>query len=361
MKVLFAVNSNGLGHATRCTPLIRAIINDKHEVCILSSNRALEFLKNEFGDKVKEYFMLPDYSLQNRIFTEKNVSINKFVLFLPLYIKEVYNEHKDFLEIHKKYQFDTIISDTRYGIYDKNTPSYLICHHIKMKGDGIWRFGDRLTEFALYIMRKKYKKILIPDFEENSVSGEYTHNFRFLKKKDIEYLGILSMVEKLKVKEDVDYFFSISGPEPQRTVFENIVLPSLDKIKGKKIVVALGQPENKSIVKKSNATIYGFFDRKEQEKMMNRSKLVITRSGYTTVMELAELGKKALFVPTKGQPEQEYLAVYHKEKGNYHYCSQDEMKIPEDLDIAMSFPGVKAQYKTIESVKKFMGIVFNKN
>jgi uncharacterized protein (TIGR00661 family) len=310
---------------------------------------------------VKEYFVLPDYSLQNRIFTEKNVSINKFVLFLPLYIKEVYNEHRSFLEIHKKYQFDIVISDTRYGIYDKNTPSYLICHHIKMKGEGIFRFGDRLTEFALYIMRKKYRKILIPDFETNSVSGEYTNNFRFLKKEDIEYLGILSMVEKLKVKEDIDYFFSISGPEPQRTVFENIVLPNLGKIKGKKVVVALGQPENKSIKKVGNATVYGFFDRKEQEKMMNRSKLVITRSGYTTVMELVELEKKALFVPTKGQPEQEYLAVYHKEIGNYHYCSQDTMQIPEDLEKAMGFPGLKAQYKTSESVKRFVKIVFNKD
>ncbi|MEM3374726.1 MAG: glycosyltransferase family protein [Candidatus Woesearchaeota archaeon] len=352
MKILFAINSNGLGHATRCYPLINETIKKGHKVYILSNFRALEFLKNEFKEKAN-YIKLPDYSFQKKIFTEKNVSIAKFVMYLPLYIKEFRDEHKKFIKIHNQEKFDLIISDTRFGIYSNNIPSYLICHHIKVSLNGVLKSTEKITELTFYALKTKFKKILIPDFEKNSLAGEYTHNFNYLTKKDVKYLGILSMLRKKNLNEDIDYFFSISGPEPQRTVFQKVILSNIHKLKTKKIVIALGKPESNYYKKIKNIEIFGYLNREKQQEIMNRSKLIITRSGYTTLMDLAELGKKALLVPTKGQPEQEYLAKYHLKQGNFYYKDLDDLKLEKDLAIAEKFPGFKTTKKTKDSIKAF--------
>jgi uncharacterized protein (TIGR00661 family) len=360
MRVLFAVNSNGLGHATRCIPLISEVMSKKHEVYILSNYRALEYLKKEFKDSVKEYFTLPDYSLQEKTFTANSVSVRRFIMHLPLYIQEFGQEFLRFTEIQKKYRFERIITDTRFGIYAGGVPCYLINHHVKFPFDGFLRYSSPLTELMNYAFKDKFRKILIPDFKKDSLSGDFTHNLSYFTDQDIEYLGILSMTRKMKVKEDIDYFFSISGPEPQRTVFEKKVMKAVSKIKDKNIVITLGKTESGLENVKGNVKIYGYLDKEKQTGIMNRSKLVITRSGYTTLMDLAELGKKALLIPTKGQPEQEYLAKYHLKHGNFYYKDLDELNMPKDLDIAERFPGYICKHKTEESVKRFMRLVFEK-
>jgi hypothetical protein len=282
-------------------------------------------------------------------------------MHLPLYIQEFGQEFIRFSDIQKRYRFERIITDTRFGIYASGVPCFLINHHLKFPFDGVLKHSSALTELVNYAFKDKFKKILIPDFKKNSLSGDFTHGLSYFTEKDIEYLGIISMTRKLKLEEDIDYFFSISGPEPQRTVFEKKVLNSISKLKGKKIVIALGKTESNLETLKGDVKIYGFLDKEKQTDIMNRSRLVITRSGYTTLMDLAELGKKALLIPTKGQPEQEYLAKYHLKQGNFYYKELDEVNLPKDLDIAERFPGYICRQKTAESVKRFMKLVFEKN
>jgi len=360
MKVLFAVNSNGLGHATRTLPLIVETFKQGHDVYVISNFRALDFLQNEFKDKVKRYFKLPDYSFQTTVVTEEDVSVKRFMYYLPKHLQEFRKEHKEFQKIHKAHKFDLIISDTRYGVYSKGIPSFLLHLYIKIPQGWPLKISEKASEKAFDLIKNKFTKYLIPDFKENSMAGVYTHDFRYLQKRDFEYLGILSMIKNLKVEEDIDYFFSVSGPEPQRTVFEKIVLKEAPKIKNKKIVITLGKPELNKYVKKGNMEIYGFLDREKQTEMMNRAKLVVTRSGYTTVMDLAELGKKALYIPTKGAPEQEYLAEYHLRQGNNYYKNLEDLNLIKDLEIASRFPGYQNKLKTKDAIKKFSKIVFKK-
>jgi uncharacterized protein (TIGR00661 family) len=355
MRVLFAVNSNGLGHATRSIPLIKAMIARGHEVSILSNNRALEFLKQNFESDIKHYITLADYSLPNKFFTKKHVSIRRFMINVPLYLKEIGEEHLRFMRIQKRYKFELIISDTRFGVYDSRVPSYLLDHHIKVGLSGFFKHIDIMSELALVAVKQKFDSLLIPDFERRSLGGDYTHHFKIMKD-EYQYLGMLSMMKKQRVKSDIDYFFSISGPEPQRTIFEKKVLSSIKKLKGN-IVVTLGKPEVKKVRKSGNATIYGCLNAKDQCHIMNRSKLIITRSGYSTVMDLAELGKRALLIPTKGQPEQEYLAQYHLKQGNFYTVSLDDFKVERDLCIAQRFPGFQTKRKTADTVKHFLKIV----
>ncbi|MBT3465373.1 hypothetical protein HOD20_02540 [archaeon] len=360
MKIIFAINSNGLGHATRCIPLISECIKKGMKVYIISNYRAMDFLKDEFKNTVEKYFILPDYSFSKKVFGKKKVSVEKFLMYLPMYLNEFRNEHKKFKKIQKKYTFDIIISDARPGIYDSEVPSYLINHHIKIPLQGFLKSSKYITEFAFFALKNKYKKILIPDFETNSLAGEYTHDFNYLNEEDYEYLGLISMINKKQnKKKDIDYFFSISGPEPQRTVFEKKIMTNIKKIQGK-IVITLGKPEKYFKKKEGNVEIYSFLDKKKQSEMMSRAKLVITRSGYTTLMDLAQIGQKALLIPTKGQPEQEYLAKYHLKQGNYYFSELDDLNIPKDLEIAERFLGYKTKKKTKDATKKFMDIILKK-
>src|SRR5690242_9819096 len=128
------------------------------------------------------------------------------------------------------------------------------------------------------------------------------------------YIGPLSTAQPMDVAQDVDVFFSVSGIEPQRGLLEDLVLEALPKLSGR-IVVTLGKPGNDDGVREiDGAIVYDYLNRERQAEMLNRAKLVMTRSGYTTLMELAALGRKALFVATPGQSEQEYLARFHRDR-----------------------------------------------
>ncbi|MFH0875946.1 MAG: glycosyltransferase family protein [archaeon] len=356
MKILFAVNSVGLGHATRCVPLIEGLIEKKNEVTILSSFRALQFLKEEFGSKVTSYFDVKDYATIPELFAKGKFTINEFIVKSPKLMKDFLKEQRQFNKISKKFKYDRIISDSRFGIYTKGVPTFMLAHHIKLGIDFNAKLSETVTELFYYTMRHRYKNIIIPDFKNNGIGGELCHNFRFFSGDYIKFIGMTSMVKKLNVPEDVDYFFSVSGPEPQRTVFEKKVLAAVPKIKGN-IVITLGKPETKKYVKKGNVEIYDCLNREKQTEYLNRAKLVITRSGYTTLMDLAELGKKALLIPTEAQPEQEYLSEYHMKMKTWYSVELKNLELTKDLKIAQAYDGYKAEHFTKKSVQNFLRIV----
>ena len=132
----------------------------------------------------------------------------------------------------------------------------------------------------------------------------------------------------------------------------------LDQLEGK-VVIAGGNPDISETDSHGNVEVYSFLNSKEQEEMMNRAKFIISRSGYTTVMELAELNKKnVLFIPTPGQSEQEYLGDYYEEKGYFHHVSQYRLKLKEAIKTSREFEGFTPAWTTGQSVQNFMNLIF---
>ncbi len=249
--------------------------------------------------------------------------------------------------------FDKVISDCRYDVYDSPKNSYLINHQLRFKT----MFGfERLAERWLASQMKRYKFILVPDFPKKNLSGRLSHNLRYIDKNKIKYMGILSHLKKLKLKTDIDYFFSLSGPERTRIELEKNILSQINKLKGK-IVIAGGNPdaETKNISK--NVEFHSFLNSKMQENFMNRAKFIIIRAGYTTIMELAELEKNALLIPSPGQTEQEYLGDYLEQQKYFHNIAQYQLNLKKDIEDSMKYKGFKAPWKTIDSIKKFMKII----
>jgi hypothetical protein len=346
MRIAFGVLSIGLGHATRSLPVIAELVSRGHEVEVLSSGRSLTFLRDALKDVVR-FTELKDYSFNDTIHAEKGASPGRFALSFPLYATQVVNEHRRFLRWFRKNPCDRIVSDSRFGLYHE-VPSFLIFHHFRL--DTSVPGSRDITERVVSLVRHAFDHVFIPDFEEPSLSGELAHGLRFMPKELFSYVGLLSMVRSHGIERDVPLFVSISGPEPQRTVFERVIMDRVDQLP-EGSVITLGTPEDRVVRTMSGVTVHGYLGRDEQERMLSRAQLVLTRSGYSTIMDLAQAGAKGFLITMKSQPEHEYLARYHVSKGNYYATNLDDLDFKRQLPIARSFPGFDPPFRTDETVR----------
>ena len=184
----------------------------------------------------------------------------------------------------------------------------------------------------------RFNEIWIPDYEgDNSLAGKLSE---YNGGQNAKYIGVLSRFkfdDNENIKDKI--LVVLSGPEPQRTYFEEIILSEVESI-GKEITVVLGKVEDiQTKNKKSNVTIYNFLTSDDLEREMKESSLVIARSGYSTIMDLKALKKKAFLVPTPGQGEQLYLAKYLKSKNICNYVCQDKFSLKEVVGFSNSFTG----------------------
>ena len=163
----------------------------------------------------------------------------------------------------------------------------------------------------------------------------------------------------MDVPQDLDQMILISGPEPQRTRLEEILLPQITSLPGSTVVL-LGSPGREGTHKITpNCSVIGYASTAEKVELMNRAKCVVCRSGYTSMMELAELNKRcACFIPTPGQTEQEYLSWYYEQNGWFHSRNQYQLDLPRDLAIARTYAGFPPMPKTEENVKRLYREVF---
>jgi len=348
VKIAFGVCSLGIGHATRSSPLINKLLDEGHEVVLISYGRAAALLRREY--KELELYELPDFPIEYP--KRAHQFIPYFFMNSNKIVGMMLKSHRRFLELHEKENFDLIISDSRFDVFHRNVPSYLIIHQLRiMLPLKILRFGIMI--YNSYIT-KFFKKFLVPDFREDSLSGEMSHNLRMIDGSKIEYIGPLSPFRHRDMQRDIDVLISISGPEPQRSIFEKKILEEVGELEGN-VVVTLGKPDGGR--EKGDVKIYSYLTMQEREEIMNRSRLIISRSGYSTIMDLYVIGGKAMFVPTPGQPEQEYLARYLETRGIAGYTHQESLRLKELIEGAKRYRGFAGGYDVSSSVENFMRVI----
>jgi UDP-N-acetylglucosamine transferase subunit ALG13 len=353
-RVFFAVGHWGLGHATRDLPLIRGLLAEGCEVIVACDGAPLEVLRRELAGAC-EVVRLPGSPIPMartplRFYT-------RYTLLLLAMACSTADQHAAVEQIVRERRIDLVISDNRYGCYSRQVPSYLIAHGIRF----IPPFGERwlgpALEYFNYRAFRPFTRLIVPDYATNSLSGALSHQLRFLAPERLAYIGQLASVQRLDLAEDLDYFITISGPEPQRGLLEQRLLAQVARLPGRG-VMTLGRPGSSSPGRHGGCQVYSYLDRSTQEEMLNRARLVISRSGYTTLMELAELGKRALLIPTPGQTEQEYLGAYHQQRGNAPMVEQHEMHLARDLHrLDAGFGGFHAPWTTRQSVEHFLTVV----
>ncbi len=325
--IFYAIINWGLGHATRSTPIIRHLLQRGNRVILISHGNALKLLRETFPDC--EYYDVRDRQIQYSHLSF--LFVFKIVAQLPKMLLGWFYERRKIRELEKLHHADLIISEMRLGIFSKRVPSILITHQLRFYLPPALRWASIFGEWFNHIVFRKYAAVFVPDAEgEPNLSGDLSHKGRIARHPKVHYIGCLSSIEipdKLPV-EDIDLLISISGPEPQRSRFEAKVMEQIEKAEGK-VWLALGQPaaDKDRTLQGGRIRVFSHLPRKAMAEAMLRAKYIVCRSGYSTVMELLALGKNALFVPTPGQTEQEYLAEYYAELGIFSACSQDELDL----------------------------------
>lgn len=356
MKVIYAVCSWGLGHATRSLPVIRKLLQENNELTIISHDRSLKLLKKELGPDI-EYIELQDYPML--LSENPRQFMAKSMIYWPHFIERLIKGNQNLQKILKKKKYDIIISDGRYDIYSRKTPSFLITHQIRILNPLRIKTLERGSEIFNLFFFKRFAGALIPDYRgENNLSGDLSHNLHRIDENKLHYIGVLSDFKKKNIKKDIDYLISITGPEPQRSILEKKLLKQTTELDGK-IVATLGKTETKNIMKNDNIEIHSFMTKEERENILNRSKLVISRSGYSTILDLAVIGTKALMTPTPGQTEQEYLADYHNSKNTFYSVNQDKIDLTRDIEKAKKTTGITWECNVDKSVENIMNIITN--
>ncbi len=294
-------------------------------------------LKREVASAI--FLNIPGYPIR---YPRSRFFVSRFMLIIfPMMVLGIFREWRRIKKLQAQYHFNLIISDNRFCARVKNVPSVLISHQLRYKLP--WPIGrmEWLPEFFNYLFFKRFDRIVIPDISnELSLTGELSHRMRFLPEEKLYYGGILTDFPKSRSKtmDGIDYFIIISGPEPQRTKFENIILRQLHTLPGKAIVV-LGKPERQYKIVQGNAEIYAYLDRKQISYYMQSAKLIISRPGYTTVMDMIKSGKKGIFIPTPGQVEQVYLARYFEKQGWCFYQPQHQIDLPKAIEKGTHYDG----------------------
>lgn len=351
-KVFYAVLNMGLGHATRSLPIIHEFIKRNWQLLIGSNGRSLEFLKKELP--TAKFIVTPDYGIS---YSHGHFLILKLIPQIHRIFKKIKEEKKLCNQVVAEFSPDLIISDHCYGMYHSNIQSYFLSHQIYFAVPHLFQFLSPIISQYNFSFHRQYTKVIIPDLPENGnglLSGTLS-NCPSTEEKYC-YAGILSSIKKQLPNKKVDLLISISGPEPQRTIFEKIILNQINQIPGKKIVVLGKSEKSEVLIEKDDLRVYTHLPRCEMEKLFNQAELIITRPGYSTLMELAELGKKALLVPTPGQTEQQYLANRMKDKRWFYFIDQKCLNLSRDIEIAKTYQGL---FKS-NSTQKTINYIFKK-
>ncbi len=349
-NILIAPLDWGLGHATRCMPLIDLLLQKKENVIIAGNGDSFFLLKDTYPDL--KFYELPAYNISYSV--GKNASVET-LLQTPKVLRTISKENKITEEIIQKEKIDLLISDNRYGVRSMNVKSIFICHHIALQAPVSMQF---MNPFLLNLHLRqihKFDVIWIPDEEnETNLSRILSHNISF--KIPHTFIGIQSRFSNYQSKEsfinemDFEILVMLSGPEPQRTFLENKLKEKLQNNKTK-ILLIRGKTEKQNIETENNITTINYLNTNDLFAALQKAEIIICRSGYSTVMDLAVLGKKAILIPAEGQTEQEYLAKTLSEKGFAVECKQNNLDIENAIEKLKTISGFAVYKSSIRKIE----------
>lgn len=315
----------GLGHATRCVPIINSFINQGDKVIVAADRGPLAFLQKAFPDL--EFIEFPGF---NPIYSRSNTQVFKMMASFPGALRDFRRDHKTVESIVKHHDIDMVVSDNRFGCWSKLVPSVFITHQLHIQVPKIWRWTTPIINMFNNHYIKKYDEVWVPDVEnEPSLGGKLSHPA--IKGVKTKYIGHLSRFssDNQDVTEKTNKFLVIlSGPEPQRTMFEDIVLKQAKETTDN-ILILRAKPESNDLLKNvpENVSMFNHVDDEMFVKLVNSAEHIICRGGYSSLMDLVRLGRTAYLVPTPGQTEQEYLAKHLSATGYWKWCRQSEFRL----------------------------------
>ncbi|MEO1714119.1 MAG: glycosyltransferase [Bacteroidota bacterium] len=329
--VLIAALHWGLGHATRCVPIIKAFQKQACRVFIASDGAAGILLRQQFPEL--PYLELPAYNIH---YAGENLTWS-LLKQSPRVWRAIQQEQKVLTEWMVKYQFQLIVSDNRYGCHHPDAFNVFLGHQLAIQAT---------TPLSTWVanqvqgrLLKPFSEAWVPDFRgEKNLSGALGHPTRS-PISNTHYLGGLSRFAKASVKEEKGIVALVSGPEPERSQFAKSLLEQLEKLPLPSTLI-LGTPQQSTTLESKTVRIIPFLDGTDLQETLASAQYIICRSGYSSLMDLQRLGKKALLIPTPGQPEQEYLAQRMEALGWLPFQEQRKLQLETGLKLIDQYQGI---------------------
>jgi UDP-N-acetylglucosamine transferase subunit ALG13 len=338
-RILVAPLDWGLGHATRCIPVIKQLISNGCEPWVACDGSQQVLLRAEFPQL--SFLSLAGYRV--RYAKTAPGLLWQMIRQSPRLLQVIKKENEWLKQSVDHYGFKAVISDNRYGLHHPGIRSIFITHQLTIKSP-LGRWSESLLRKKNYGYINRFHECWVPDTEgSNSLAGELSHPAQ-LPYTPVRYIGALSRFKKMDMAEQKDHLlFILSGPEPQRTILENKIIHAITAYAGTATIVR-GLPGHETLIPSTNMIrFYNHLQADVLNKEIAQADYVISRSGYSTVMDLAVMNKKSILIPTPGQTEQEYLAKYLLEKKFAFTVSQNEFELEDVLEkareLSYSFTG----------------------
>ena len=310
MKILIAPLNWGLGHATRCIPIIEHYLQQGHQVILAGDGDSLLLLQQRFPSLTSIDF--PPLKLH---YTSNPQQLGFYSRAIFSLMRATLADHYHLQQLLAREHFDLIISDNRFGLYTRDTQSIYITHQlypILPKRLKIFQPLARAIHACIY---KRYHQVWVPDYADplSNLSGQLSHGGHF--DQNAKYIGPLSRFQgskSSKGSKGSKVLALLSGLEPQRSIFEKELLERFAHSEENLLLVRGKVSAPKTTIQRANITIIPSISDAELVSAAQQANKIIARSGYSTIMDLEALGvlDKAEFHPTPGQSEQEYLAEW---------------------------------------------------
>jgi len=332
LKILFSPLDWGLGHAARLIPLIRAYRARGYQIVLGGNGNSLEMLKIEFPEL--ETVPIP--------FTKITYSKNEKQIFHFLYgafrlLKAIKREHKTIEKIIDDKQIDLIISDNRLGLFSKKAKCILLTHQIWLQMPKGWALAEIVANHFNHHYIRNFDECWVIDNDKSpELAGELSHPP--LSESIVRYVGPISRFAGLKPEttKKIDILVILGGPEPQRSILEEILRGQITG-SGLKSVITGGTFAENTISPSPEIEYISFADSRQLAELIGSAEIIICRSGYSSIMDLIALERSAILIPTPGQPEQEYLAAYLTNKRYFLSYSQEEFNLKRAIEAWRKF------------------------
>lgn len=382
-KILVCPLNWGLGHAARDVGIIRRLLDLGHNVVIAADGAALELLRQEFPEAGFPESMVPPskqpesdispseipepeipqleiLSFPSRIRIRYSLVLPawlKITILSPFLLFEILSEHRRLARMIEKLNFDVVISDNRYGLWNRRVKSILITHQLKIRLPGILRIFEYPASLVIRAFVKKFDQCWIPDYPGSSnLTGDLSHRYKLPQ--NSVFIGAISRFgegpstsvpyEDPDLSSDstsstdsrgpvLDLLILLSGPEPQRSRLQKILLKQIFSIDWNCVILQGIPGKYQRTDLTSTVSMYNHLPARELQNLLKSARFIICRSGYTGIMDLALLQKKALIIPTPGQTEQIYLSEYLSEKGMFLTSSQDNLNLESAIQDLSDF------------------------
>jgi UDP-N-acetylglucosamine transferase subunit ALG13 len=273
----------------------------------------------------------------------------------PRFMHVISAEHQAVEKLILREKVDRLISDNRYGCWSARVPAAFITHQSNILMPKRFGWLHPIVRRLSHAMISRFHVCWIPDLPGDQSLAAAMSSFGPRHEINSEHIGWLSRFERRPgIRETCDLLAIFSGPEPQRTLFEDMLLPQL-KASGLIFRIVRGLPG--ATTPTEDPRIVNFLTSSALQDEIESAKLVIARSGYSTVMDLHALGKKAVFVPTPGQTEQEYLASALTERKVAFHMAQNSFDLAAAILRSHDFSGFSPAAKNNLLTKAIAGFI----